>query len=131
MLSVSSRKSNRRRRARLKVKNADCPYSEHLYVPLPVFVRNPPALSFFEFSQTVFGFKSRSFMKSAKFTVLSSSSTSRLIIFSLVWFDSASKMLENRWKSSSNACNSVSSWSFGQSIGDRGTSRIIFPLRTS
>lgn len=131
IFSVSSKESNRRRRARLNVKNADCPNSEQLYVPLPVFVRNPPSLSFREFSHTVFGFKSSSFMKSAKFIVLSFSSTTRLIIFSRVWLDSASNMLENRWKSSSNAWNSRSSWSFGQSVGDRGTSRTTFPSRTS
>ena len=107
--------------------NADCPNSEQLYVPLAVFVRNPPSLSFLEFSQTVFGFKSRSRMKSAKFIVLSSSSTSRLIILRRVWLARAPKMFENFSKSSSNALNSVSSWSFGQSIGDRGISRIIFP----
>ena len=110
---------------------ADCPNSEQLYVPLAVFVRNPPSLSFFEFSQTVFGFKSRSRMKSAKFIVLSSSSTSRLIIFRRVWLARAPKMFENFLKSSSNALNSVSSWFFGQSVRERGISRITFLLRNS
>lgn len=123
--SISSKAWNRRLRAKLTSRNSAWAVWEHRYFPSSFFSRSPLLHSFLVLSQTIFGFRSRSFMRSAKPSVRSLFWNSLFIMWSLVMFERASKKSEKRSNSVSNAFNSFSSVSFCQLSASRGISHMI------
>lgn len=118
------------RKPRLIMRKLLSPNVEHRYWPRPTFRSNPPALNFFVFSQTSLGLRLNSFMKSLKLIARRRCSMRCFIINNRVSFDSAAKIFDSWWKSSSKVSSSSSRALGDQSVDESGRSKMISLSRT-